>query len=206
MLTRRAVLAAGPGALCLLRTRPLRAEEMVPGEGPPEITHDPDQPVLGNPEGDVTVVEFFDYQCPFCRAAHPALLDFIRRDGNLRLVMKDFPIFGEASVRGVQLGLGSVALGRYAEVNQALLAGEGRRMDAARMDAAVRSAGGDPEEALAGFDREYDRWTGLVRRNMEQADFLGLRGTPSYLVGLNLFPRVTEIAELQAAVAAVRAG
>ncbi|NPD15963.1 thioredoxin domain-containing protein [Xinfangfangia sp. D13-10-4-6] len=182
------------------------ADDMIPGEAPRDITHDPDQPVLGNPDGDVTIVEYFDYQCPFCREGHPALLDLVRRDGNLRLVMKDFPIFGETSLRGVQLGLGSVSLGRYAQVNEALMAGKGRRVDAAGMDQAVRAAGVDPEAALAAFAREQDKWHGLISRNLAQADYFQLPGTPAYLVGLNLFPRVVTPDELTSAVAAIRRG
>ncbi|WP_092897715.1 thioredoxin domain-containing protein [Rhodobacter sp. 24-YEA-8] len=203
----RGSLGSSLGAMMLAGAAfPVRAEEMLPGAAPRELTHDPDQPVLGNPDGSVTIVEYFDYQCPFCRDSHPALLDYVRSDGDIRLVMKDWPIFGEASVRGVQLGLGSVALGRYAEVNAALMAGKGRRVDALRMDAAVRDAGLDPEAAIASFERERDKWVALIDRTMAEADFFGLPGTPAYLVGLNLFPRVTEIAELRAAVAAVRRG
>lgn len=77
------------------------------------LTHDPDQPVIGNPQGDVTLVEFYDYQCPCCRQGHPAILDLMRGDGNIRLVMKDWPIFGETSVHGLKLGLGAAGLGRY---------------------------------------------------------------------------------------------
>ncbi len=183
-----------------------RGGEMLPGEAPRELTHDPDQPVLGNPDGDVTIVEYFDYQCPFCRESYPALLDYVASDGKIRLVMKDWPIFGEASVRGVQLGLGAVALGRYPEVSAALMAGKGRRVDALRMDEAVRAAGLDPEAAIASFEREREKWVSLIDRTMAEADFFGLPGTPAYVVGLNLFPRITEIDELREAVAAVRRG
>lgn len=194
------LLVAGPA----LRAR--AADDMLPGAAPRELTHDPDQPVLGNPDGDVTIVEYFDYQCPFCREGHPALMELIRADGNLRLVMKDWPIFGEVSVRGVQLGLGSVALGRYAETHAALMAGKGRRVDESRMDEAVRAAGVDPEAAIASFEREREKWVALIGRTMDEADYFGLPGTPAYLVGLNLFPRVVDISELREAVAAVRRG
>ena len=60
--------------------------------------YDPDAPVQGNPEGDVTVVEYFDYQCPFCKRMHPILEEVVAADGNVRLVMKDWPIFGAPSV------------------------------------------------------------------------------------------------------------
>src|SRR5690606_11612978 len=68
-----------------------------------EVLFDPEIPVLGNPDGDVTIAEFFDYQCPFCKRGHKDLLDVVEQDGNVRLVMKDWPIFGLASVHASRL-------------------------------------------------------------------------------------------------------
>ncbi len=78
-----------------------------------DVLFDLDNPVLGNPDGDVTVVEFFDYQCLYCRANHTELIDVVAEDGNVRLVMKDWPIFGPASIRASQLALGAVHVGAY---------------------------------------------------------------------------------------------
>ncbi len=209
-MQRRQLIRAGFGGALLvaassaLRAESIAAEDMVPGAAPRELTHDAGQPVLGNPDGDATIVEYFDYQCPFCRESHPALLDLVRKDGNIRLVMKDFPIFGEVSVRAVQLALGSVASGNYARVNEALMSGKGRRMEAARMDEAVRAAGVDPAKALEAYGRERDKWESLLMRNLAEADYFQLPGTPAYLVGLNLFPRVVTMTELRDAVAASR--
>ncbi len=169
-----------------------------------DLTHDPDQPVIGNPEGDITLVEFYDYQCPYCRQGHPAILDLVRSDGNIRLVMKDWPIFGETSVHGLKLGLGAASLGQYEAAHEALMALEGRRISAEAMDAAARGAAVDPDAALAAFARDEARWMGLVARNEAQAAAIGLRGTPAYLVGWNLMAGAYEADIISEVIARVR--
>lgn len=203
-LTRRKTMALGLGGLLVL---PAAARgQLVHGPDPVALTHDPDQPVLGNPEGDVTIVEFFDYQCPFCRQGHAALLRMVGADGGLRLVMKDWPVFGPLSLRAAQVALGAVGMGRYAAVMDSLMALRGGRLTEAAIDTAARDAGVDPAAALDAHAQEADRWTGLLRRNGEQADMLGLMGTPSYVVGQDVFAGVTSVMALQRAVDALRRG
>lgn len=171
-----------------------------------DITHTPDAPVLGNPDGDVTLVEFFDYQCPFCRASHPDVIDMVARDGNIRLVMKDWPIFGEMSVFAHKVGLAAVSLGKYREVHMALMAVEGRRLSDEGITAAAASVGVNAEEAAALFDREAEKWMPLIWRNEQQAVNLGLHGTPAFLIGQQLYAGAASVADLEAMVAAARHG
>jgi protein-disulfide isomerase len=202
-LSRRGALAALSGAV-LVTGRPGATQE-VAGPDPRALTHDPDQPVLGNPDGDVTLVEFFDYLCPYCRRGAPEIRKLVADDGNIRLVMKDWPLFGPVSDHAVEVALGSVRLGRYPQVNAALLAGKGK-VDKTMIDAAARKAGVDPAEALASFRRDRNRWGGLVARNDQQAQMLGLMGTPSYVVGWDVFLGETPVSTLKAAVATARKG
>lgn len=192
-LTRRTLIGSAIGSGLLLIAGPSRAQHADAEAFQRELTRDPDQPVIGNPEGDVTLVEFYDYQCPFCRRGHPALLDLVRTDGNIRLVMKDWPIFGETSVHGLKLGLGAASLGQYEAAHEALMRIEGRRIEAQAMDEAVRAAGVDPSTALTAFERDEARWTGLVSRNEAQARAIGLQGTPAYLVGWTLMAGAYDI-------------
>lgn len=171
-----------------------------------DITHTPDAPVLGNPEGDVTIVEFFDYQCPFCRSIHPDVIDMVARDGNIRLVMKDWPIFGEMSVFAHKVGLAAVSLGKYRDVHMALMGIEGRSLTDESITAAAAAVGVDAEEAAALFDREADTWMPLVWRNEQQAVNLGLQGTPAFLIGQQLFAGAAGVADLEAMVAEARRG
>lgn len=77
------------------------------------VLNDPDAPVLGNPKGDVTVVEYFDYQCPYCKTSYEMVRDVVEQDGKVRLVLKDWPVFGGASVMAAQAVLASAKLGKY---------------------------------------------------------------------------------------------
>ncbi|MBL9059121.1 MAG: DsbA family protein [Mangrovicoccus sp.] len=202
ILTRRAALRATMSALggAVVLPGRLHAAGEVTGPDPHVLTHDPDQPVLGNPDGDVTLVAFFDYQCPYCRKATPELTGLVGDDGNIRLVMKDWPIFGPVSDHAVEIALGSVKLGRYSQVHAALMAIRGR-LDKPTVDAVARKAGVDPAEAMASFRRDRDRWSGLIARNDQQAQLLGLPGTPAYVVGLDVFLGVTPVDDLRRAVA-----
>ena len=84
------------------------------------VLNDPEVPVLGNAKGDVTLVEWFDYQCPYCKKAHPEIMRLVRDDGHIRLVMKDWPIFGPSSLYASRLTL---AAGPHHETLRAVPAG-----------------------------------------------------------------------------------
>ncbi|MFC2967291.1 DsbA family protein [Acidimangrovimonas pyrenivorans] len=201
MFDRRDVLklGLGLGTVLLLPTAVLAEQP----DFARKIEFDPDAPVLGNPKGDVSVIEYFDYQCPYCKANHPMVSRVVAEDGNIRYVMKDWPIFGPASVRASALALGSVALGKYPQVNAALMKTRSP-LNTAMIDAALRSAGVDPAQAKASFDREGDKWRALLGRNDTQARGLGLPGTPGYVVGRDVFPGVIHEPALRDAVARAR--
>lgn len=208
ILQRRALLvSAGLGAVlttlggitwALLR-QPVGGNELTIDD----VLYDPDQPVLGNPEGDVTVVEFFDYQCPFCKRGHSDLLAVVEADGNLRLVMKDWPIFGGASVLASQLVLGAVEEGTYAAAQAALMATPAR-LSEDDVRATLAAAGLDPAAMLAAYRQDRERWDGLMARNGRQAAALGLQGTPAFIIGQNLLPGALDRNRLRAAIAATR--
>ena len=76
---------------------------------------------MGNPKGDVTIVEYFDYQCPYCKKTVPELAQLAKEDGNIRLVLKDWPIFGDVSVAAAELALASKYQNKYAEAHAILI-------------------------------------------------------------------------------------
>ena len=206
-LHRRSLLAAGLGAglttlggrsWTLLR-QPARSDELTIDD----VLFDPDQPVLGNPGGDVTVVEFFDYQCPFCKRGHPDLMAEVEADGNVRLVMKDWPIFGGASVLASQLVLGAVEEGTYVAAQAALMATPARLSEDDVRDT-LAAAGLDPAAMLAAYRQDRDRWDGLMDHNSQQAAALGLQGTPAFIIGQNLLPGALDRDRLRTAIAAAR--
>src|SRR6516162_4582485 len=82
------------------------------------VLRDPEIPALGNPHGDLTVVEYFDYQCPYCKKVAPEIAQVVRDDGKIRLVLKDWPIFGAVSKSAAQLALAAKYQNKYQEAHQ----------------------------------------------------------------------------------------
>nr|WP_111299573.1 DsbA family protein [Paracoccus saliphilus] len=208
-LDRRTFLAAGAGAglvvigggaWSLLR-QPDRAE----GPTTDDVLHDPDQPVLGNPQGDVTVAEFFDYQCHFCKRGHPDLMAEVEANGNVRLLMKDWPIFGSASVLASQLAWGAADQEGYAAAQAALMATPARLTEG-DVRATLAAAGHDPDQMLESYRQERQRWDGLMGRNAQQAAALGLQGTPAFIIGRTIHAGALDRDRLRAAIAAARSG
>jgi protein-disulfide isomerase len=147
------------------------------------ILNDPAAPVAGNPKGDLTVVTFFDYNCPYCKKAEPSLERLVKEDGHIRLVYKDWPILTKPSVYGAQLALAAKYQGKYDAVHAALMAIPGIKIPEDQMLAAVRASGADMNLLDADLKAHADEITALLRRNLAQADSLDLQGTPAYLIG-----------------------
>lgn len=147
------------------------------------ILHDPEAPEAGNPNGDVTIVNFTDYNCPFCKKAEPDLNRIVNEDGKVRLVYKDWPILTEASVYGAQLALAAKYQDGYELVHHALMSIPGARIPQSTMLEAVQASGVDMSRLNADLTVNSTQISALLQRNMEQANALGLRGTPTYLIG-----------------------
>jgi protein-disulfide isomerase len=147
------------------------------------ILNDPAAPVAGNPKGDLTIVTFFDYNCPFCKKAEVALEKVVAEDGHIRVVYKDWPILTKASVYGAQLALAAKYQGKYDAVHAALMSIPGAKIPEDQMLAAIRKSGVDMNRLDADLKAHADEITALLRRNLTQADALELQGTPAYLVG-----------------------
>lgn len=199
-LNRRSLIGAAGAALALpsiarAQDRQLTVEE---------VLFDSDAPVLANPDGDVTVVEFFDYQCPYCKRAHPTLMDVAESDRGVRLVLKDWPIFGAPSVRASQLALGAVELGAYRAVNDALMATDGR-LSIETVEKTVESEA-DADRAMASYRDDRSKWDGLMNRNQMHAAAFGFQGTPSFVIGTTLYGGMIDRATLEEAIAAARRG
>lgn len=150
------------------------------------ITNHPDNPVMGNARGNVTIAEFFDYQCPFCKRDHAAMMQLARQDGNIRVVMKDWPIFGGASTLASQIVLGSHALGQYEVAHNALMATPAK-LSENDVRSTLLAAGVDPDAAYASYLDERKKWDDLLATNAAQAANLGLQGTPGYIIGDRLY-------------------
>jgi protein-disulfide isomerase len=167
------------------------------------LSHDPDAPVLGNPEGDVTVVEFFDYNCPYCKRASTEIRALIEGDANLRVVYREWPILGEGSLFAARAALAARAQGRYEDLHWALMADQTRK-DAAAVLRIARSVGIDTDRLQA--DMNDPAIDAHIARSNELAQSLGFTGTPSFVVGQQAVFGFVPAAELQKLVAAARDG
>lgn len=170
------------------------------------ILNDPEAPVGGNPRGDVTILTFFDYNCPFCKKSAPELEKFVRADGKVRVVYKDWPILTEASVHAARVALAAKYQGKYELVHTALLAIPGRHIPWEQMDEAIRKSGVDMNRLQADLEAHGADIDALLKRNAEQADSMGLQGTPVYLIGPFLAASALDYSAFKQAVAKVRAG
>ena len=146
------------------------------------ILNDPEAPVGGNPDGDVTIVAFLDYNCPFCKKATPALARLVAADGGVRLVYKDWPILAVSSVDGARMALAAKYQGKYEQAHAALMAVPGRS-SRDRMAEAIREAGVDITRLEADLKTHHSEISALITRNRDEADSLGLEGTPVFLIG-----------------------
>jgi protein-disulfide isomerase len=151
------------------------------------LFNSPHQVVLGNPQGSVTVVEFFDYNCGYCKRALPDMLTLLKTDSNIRFVLKEFPVLGEGSVEAAHVAVAARMQDptgkKYIEFHQKLLGGRGPA-DKAHALAAAKDAGFDM--ARIEKDMNSDEVKTTIDENMKLADALGVSGTPSYVVGSEL--------------------
>lgn len=162
--------------------------------------------VGGNPDGDVTIVEFVDYRCGVCRRAHPIIGDLVTFDENIRLVMKELPVLGEASVTAARFALAVKAAHGddvYKRVHDALLtlpAGVSPRT----LAIVAEREGLDPEPLMAAMNDQSI--TDALNANMALAQALGINGTPSFVIGDTLLRGLLPLDSLQAIVDEARAG
>lgn len=166
-----------------------------------ELLNDPSSPVSGNLNGDVTVIEFFDYRCGYCKRAASAVTQLQKEDSRIRVVYKDFPILGEASELAAKAALASYAQGKHQVFHEALLAATG---DVTK-DAILAIAG---EVGLDAKRLETDlanpEWQTVIDRNRALAKDLGISGTPGFIVGTELVPGALDVKGLKDLIA--RAG
>lgn len=158
------------------------------------LENDPNAPVLGNPEGDVTVVEFFDYNCPYCKKAGEIVKELIAEDPNVRVVFREWPILSESSVIASRAALASRAQGKYEEFHWALMEQQGRLTKKA-VFAVAKDIGLDVDQLEADMDSaEIDEHLATTQT---LASSLGFGGTPSFVVGDELVPGMIQLPALQ---------
>lgn len=153
------------------------------------LERDPNAPVLGNPNGDVTVVEFFDYNCPYCKRVKPHMEALLAADKNVRVVYREWPILGEGSVFAARAALASREQGKYDEFHWAMMDMKGRVGEANVMQAAEKLG---IDTAQLRSDMDSPKINEHIETSMRLARSLGFNGTPSFVIGEALAPGLIE--------------
>lgn len=203
MPTRRRLIASATAGLALTAL-PLRAERAnpMPEEIRRALERDDTSPVLGNPEGNITLSEFFDYNCPHCRTVMPRLQRLIGEDPQLRVVLREWPVFGPGSDFAARASLASLSMGRYWQLHSRLL-GARQRIEPPLVMRIAREAGLDETALRAEMDS--DRVERHISMTHLLAEHMGLAGTPTFVCGDEAAFGALSIADLRAMVARGRA-
>jgi protein-disulfide isomerase len=167
------------------------------------VLRDPEIPVVGNPDGDITIVEYFDYNCPYCRKVAPELRQVVQDDGKVRLVHKDWPVLGEVSVLAARMALACKYQDKYIQAHDALI-GVASKLTAPRIRELLAGAGIDLDRADRDLAANAKAIDAIIKRNGDQATAFGFKGTPSFIVGKFRVPGVLTMAQFDQAIADAR--
>ena len=165
------------------------------------LERDTNTPVAGNPNGDVTVVEFFDYRCPYCKRVGPAIQRLLKEDSNIRVVFKEWPILGPDSYFAAKAALGAREQGKYIEFHEKIMAT--RHVTESNVLKAAKELGIDLDKLRK--DMKSPKVERHIKQSMGLARDLGIKGTPAFVIDDRLIPGATTYAALVQAVAEARA-
>lgn len=166
-----------------------------------ELLSDPSAPSAGNPTGDVTIVEFFDYRCPYCKKVAPSLEALLKEDPKLRIVYKEFPILGSESTFAAHVAFAANKQGKYQPFHSAMMAATGQITEEVVLKTAADIG---LDIATVKSDMKAPEIDEIIKRNYDLANALGIHGTPSFIIGDTLVPGAVELATLRQMVAAAR--
>jgi len=166
-----------------------------------ELLRDPVSPVSGNVNGDVTVIEFFDYRCGYCKRVASAVTQLQKDEPGVRVVYKDFPILGEVSVFGARAALAAREQGKHQAFHEAMLASE-NELTQEEVLAIAQRVGLDVKKLES--DLQAPEWQAAIDRNYALAKLLGISGTPGFVVGSEVYPGALELPGLKALVKQAR--
>ena len=168
------------------------------GKRQQDLLHDPSSPVSGNPNGDITLVEFFDYRCGFCKRAAGAVTQIQKDDPRVRVIYKDFPILGEPSELASKAALAANLQGKHQAFHEAALASK-NEITKSELLRIAGEVGLDP--ARLETDMANPEWQSVIDRNRALARDLGINGTPGFIVGTELVPGALDVNGLKELIA-----
>jgi protein-disulfide isomerase len=178
-----------------------QAEKRTVALGRKELLESPEGTVIGNPKGDVTVVEFFDYNCGYCKAFFPTLMDTLKSDSNIRVVLKEFPILATSSITAAKAAMAAAKQNKYAEMHTALISHKGALNEETIMSLA-KGVGLDTTRLQA--DMKAPELDAVIKQNEDLADALQITGTPALIIGKTVVAGAIGKDKLKELVAAAR--
>jgi len=167
------------------------------------VLRDPEIPATGNVDGDINIVEWFDYNCPYCRKIDPELRQVVQDDGKVRLVLKDWPILGEVSKIAARMALAAKYQDKFIQAHDAMI-GVSSRLTEPRLHELLAAAGVDMDRLKADLTGNARAIDAILARNNAQAEAFGFKGTPSFIVGKFRVPGVLTMAEFEMVIADAR--
>jgi len=191
------------GAVALLGSAVARAadDENVLTEA--LVLRDPDIPAGGNPQGDINIVEWFDYNCPYCRRIAPELAQVVQDDGKVRLVFKDWPILGEVSKIAARMALASKYQDKFLQAHEAMIS-VNSKLTEPRIRELLAGAGIDMDRLSRDLSTNAKAIDTILARNNDQAVAFGFKGTPSFIVGKFRVPGALTMTEFEQVIADAR--
>jgi protein-disulfide isomerase len=201
--TRREALGLLGAGVILLGAGTARAEEEEKVLTEALVLRDPDIPAAGNLDGDITIVEWFDYQCPYCRKIEPELRQVVQDDGKVRLVLKDWPILGEVSKIAARMALAAKYQDKFLVAHEAMI-GVNSKLTEPRIRELLAGAGIDMDRLNRDVTTNATAIDAILARNNGQAEAFGFRGTPSFIVGKFRVPGILTMAEFEMVIADAR--
>jgi len=167
------------------------------------VLRDPEIPAGGNPQGDINIVEWFDYNCPYCRRIAPELAQVVQDDGKVRLVFKDWPILGEVSKIAARMALASKYQDKFLQAHEAMIS-VNSKLTEPRIRELLAGAGIDMDRLSRDLSTNAKAIDTILARNNDQAVAFGFKGTPSFIVGKFRVPGALTMTEFEQVIADAR--
>jgi protein-disulfide isomerase len=202
--TRRGALGLLGGATVLgAASRPAFAQRSDDVLNEAQVLRDPDVPATGNPDGDINIVEWFDYNCPYCRKIAPEIRQVVQDDGKVRLVLKDWPILGDVSKFAARMALAAKYQDKYMAAHDAMIE-VSSKLTEPRVRELLAGAGIDMDRLNRDATTNASAIDAITARNHAQALAFGFKGTPSFIVGKFRVPGILTMAEFEMVIADAR--
>jgi protein-disulfide isomerase len=185
---------------CQSTVAPAQGIQLITAAGQKAMLTDPGTPTVGASNADVTIVEYFDYNCPYCKKIAPALHSLLMEDQKVAIVYKDWPILNDISVYASKSALAARWQGKYLIAHDALM-NSSRLSQNDQVDATLKRAGVNVPTLEKDRVSHAAAIDALLARNDAEAQALGLRGTPGIVIGRQLLPGIVDLSGLRLLIA-----